>query len=158
MPARLRVNGGTHEVAADGETPLLYVLRNDLALTGPRFGCGKAQCGACTVLLDGRPVPSCVTPLETVGDGEVTTLEGLGNPENPHPVQAAFLAEQAAQCGYCTAGMIMSVAGLLAETPMPSDDQIRAALAGNLCRCGTYSRIFRAVHRASGGGSSDDET
>lgn len=133
----------------DASTPLLYVLRNDLSLNGPRFGCGLAQCGACTVLVNGIPVRSCVTPVSAVATAEVTTLEGLGGRNNPHPVQKAFIAEQAAQCGYCSNGMIMAAASLLAHNPDPSDNEIRQALAGNLCRCGTHTRILKAVRRAA---------
>ena len=133
----------------DASTPLLYVLRNDLSLNGPRFGCGLAQCGACTVLVNGLPVRSCVTPVSAVASAEVSTLEGLGGRDDPHPVQKAFIAEQAAQCGYCSNGMIMAAASLLAHNPDPSDNEIRQALAGNLCRCGTHTRILKAVRRAA---------
>ncbi len=133
----------------DASTPLLYVLRNDLNLNGPRFGCGLAQCGACTVLVNGIPVRSCITPVSAVATAEVTTLEGLGQRDDPHPVQTAFIAEQAAQCGYCSNGMIMAAASLLAHNPEPSDSEIRQALAGNLCRCGTHTRILKAVRRAA---------
>jgi nicotinate dehydrogenase subunit A len=143
------VNGKRHRVTAAPDTPLLYVLRNDLGLNGPKFGCGLSQCGACTVHLGGDAVRSCVTPLSAVGTRPVTTLEGLGTPERPHPLQAAFIDEQAAQCGYCINGMIMTAAALLKKTPRPSETQIRAALAGNLCRCGTHMRILRAVQRAA---------
>jgi len=136
-------------VDVDASTPLLYVLRNDLNLNGPRFGCGLAQCGACTVLVNGLPVRSCVTPVSAVATAEVTTLEGLGERDDPHPVQKAFIAEQAAQCGYCSNGMIMAAASLLAHNPDPSDNEIRQALAGNLCRCGTHTRILKAVRRAA---------
>jgi len=146
----LRVNGRTREVDSDDpDVPLLYVLRNDLGLTGTHFGCGLAQCGACTVLVGGRTIRSCVTPARSVGGRDVITIEGLGSPEQPDPLQAAFIAEQAAQCGYCTTGMIMTAAALLARTATPSDDQVKQSLAGNLCRCGTYTRILRAVTRAS---------
>ncbi len=145
----LNVNGAAHEVNVDPSTPLLYVLRNDLNLNGPRFGCGLAQCGACTVLVDGNPVRSCITPVSAVATGEVTTLEGLGDRDDPHPVQTAFIAEQAAQCGYCSNGMIMAAASLLEHNSNPSDSEIRQALAGNLCRCGTHTRILKAVRRAA---------
>ncbi len=145
----LNVNGAAHEVDIDPSTPLLYVLRNDLNLNGPRFGCGLAQCGACTVLVDGNPVRSCITPMSAVATGEVTTLEGLGDRDDPHPVQTAFIAEQAAQCGYCSNGMIMAAASLLEHNSNPSDSEIRQALAGNLCRCGTHTRILKAVRRAA---------
>jgi len=144
----LTVNGKQHEVAAAPDTPLLYVLRNELELNGPKFGCGLAQCGACTVHIDGRPARSCSVPVSAV-KGKVTTVEGLGTPEKPHRLQAAFVAEQAAQCGYCANGMIMTAAAFLAQNPKPSEAQIRAALDGNLCRCGTHMRILRAVRRAA---------
>jgi nicotinate dehydrogenase subunit A len=134
----------------DPGQPLLYVLRNQLSLTGPKFGCGLGQCGACTVLLDGKPVRSCLTPVSRVERHSVTTIEGLGSPEKPDVVQAAFIAEQAAQCGYCTNGMVMTAKALLAKTPKPSIEQIKTGLAGNLCRCGTHTRILNAVVRASG--------
>jgi nicotinate dehydrogenase subunit A len=147
----LIVNGASRAVESwDPGQPLLYVLRNALGLTGPKYGCGLDQCGSCTVLVDGAPVRSCVVPIAAVAGKRVTTLEGLGSPESPHPVQAAFIAEQAAQCGYCTNGMVMSVVGLLATTPSPTLDQTRAALAGNLCRCGSHDRVLRAVQRAAG--------
>ena len=136
-------------VDADASTPLVYALRNDLGLNGPRFGCGLAQCDACTVLADGTPIRSCVTPLSAVAETEITTVEGLGYRDAPHPVQAAFIAEQAAQCGYCSSGMIMSAAALLERNPNPTEQQIRQALDGNLCRCGTHTRILRAVRRAA---------
>ena len=146
----LRVNGSAREVdSPDPDVPLLYVLRNDLALTGTHFGCGLAQCGACTVLVDGKAVRSCVTPARAVAGMEVTTIEGLGTPAKPDALQAAFIAEQAAQCGYCTAGIIMSAKALLKATPRPTRDQVCEALAGNLCRCGTHTRIVRAIQRAS---------
>jgi len=146
----LRVNGALRVVEADDpDTPLLYVLRNDLGLTGTRFGCGLAQCGACTVLVGGRATRSCATPLRTVAGQEVTTIEGLGSPEQPDPVQAAFIAEQAAQCGYCTAGLVVTARAFLAANPKPSEREVREALAGNLCRCGTHVRVIRAVMRAA---------
>lgn len=148
---KITVNGVQHEVTAEPDTPLLYILRNDLQLHGPKFGCGLAQCGACTILLDGKAIRSCITPTAAATTGEVTTLEGLGTAEKPHPLQQAFIAEQAAQCGYCIAGMIMTSASLLKTNPKPTDTEIRAALAGNLCRCGTHLRILRAVTRVSGG-------
>jgi nicotinate dehydrogenase subunit A len=147
---RITVNGAAHEAQAEPDTPLLYVLRNELGLNGPRFGCGLAQCGACTVLLGGRPIRSCVTPLAAAAAAPITTLEGLGTAEQPHPLQRAFLDEQAGQCGYCIPGIIMSAAVLLAEQPAPTDTQIREALNGNLCRCGSHTRILRAVRRAAG--------
>jgi nicotinate dehydrogenase subunit A len=142
------VNGRPHEVAAAPDTPLLYVLRNELGLAGVKFGCGLAQCGACTVHVDGKPARSCSIPAGAV-TGPVTTIEGLGTPDRPHRLQAAFVAEQAAQCGYCISGMVMSAAALLKANPRPTDAQIRAALDGNLCRCGTHLRILRAVRRAA---------
>ena len=144
----LVVNGKTRAVEADSDTPLLYVLRDNLALNGPKFGCGLAQCGACIVHLDGAPVRSCVTPVSAV-KGKVTTLEGLGSTKKPHPVQKAFIEEQAVQCGYCVNGMIMTAAALLKRNKNPSEAEIRDALAGNLCRCGTHQRIVAAVQRAA---------
>jgi nicotinate dehydrogenase subunit A len=146
----LRVNGQTFHVDVDDpDMPLLYALRDNLNLKGPRFGCGLAQCGACTVHLDGQSVRSCVLPLSAVGTSEIVTLEGLGTPERPHPLQQAFIDEQAVQCGYCINGMIMESAALLRQKPHPSVDEIRQALANNLCRCGTHLRIIRAVQRAA---------
>ena len=146
----LRVNGATRVVETDDpDTPLLYILRNDLGLTGTKFGCGLAQCGACTVLLGGRPIRSCVTPVRTVARQDVTTIEGLGSPERPDPVQAAFIAEQAAQCGYCTAGLVVTARAFLDQNRRPTEDQVREALAGNLCRCGAHLRVIRAVMRAA---------
>jgi len=133
----------------DPEQPLLYVVRNALGQHGPKFGCGLAQCGACTVLVDGKAARSCVTPVKSVANRSVTTIEGLGTPEKPDVVQAAFIAEQAAQCGYCTNGMIMAAKALLAQTPKPTLDQVKQGLNGNLCRCGTHTRILRAVMRAA---------
>jgi|SRR5689334_14154255 nicotinate dehydrogenase subunit A len=149
MSISLKVNGTTHSVPAEPDTPLLYVLRNDLALNGAKFGCGLAQCGACTVLVDGQPVRSCVTPAGTLGSAAITTIEGLGTIEQPHPLQKAFMDEQAAQCGYCIAGMMMTAKSLLDSNPHPSEAQVREALAANLCRCGTHNRIVRAVLRAA---------
>ena len=148
----LDVNGRAARVSDDDpDTPLLYVLRDDLGLHGPRFGCGLGQCGSCTVHVDGQAVRSCITPVSGLKPGaKIVTLEGLGTPEMPHPVQAAFIAEQAAQCGYCINGMIMQSAALLNETPKPDEAAIRQALAQNLCRCGTHLRIVRAVQRAAG--------
>jgi len=147
----LTVNGKRVSVAYDDpQMPLLYVLRDNLGLHGPRFGCGLGQCGACTVHIDGAAVRSCVTPLASVSDKQkVVTLEGLGSPEKPHPLQQAFIAEQAAQCGYCINGMIMQSAAFLAKSKKPSEADIKNALANNLCRCGTHARIVRAVKRAS---------
>ncbi len=149
MSVTLTVNDRRRTVAAARETPLLYILRNDLELSGAKFGCGLAQCGACTVLVDGKAVRSCVTPALAVVDTKITTLEGLGTAAHPHPLQRAFIEEQAAQCGYCIAGMLMSAHALLAEVPRPSEAQIREALDGNLCRCGTHNRIVRAIQRAA---------
>jgi nicotinate dehydrogenase subunit A len=149
MTLTLKVNGKSRQVAAAPDTPLLYVLRNDLELNSPKFGCGLAQCGACTVLIDGKAARSCVTLAGGVANAEIVTLEGLGTLENLHPLQQAFIAEQAAQCGYCTAGMIMSAKALLDRTPHPSEAEVRQALAGNLCRCGTHGRIVRAILRAA---------
>ena len=146
----LRVNGKPLVIDADADMPLLYALRNDLQLNGPKFGCGLAQCGACTVIMDGNAIRSCVTPMSAVQNKSVTTLEGLGSTKKLHKIQQAFVDEQAAQCGYCINGMIMSTKALLDKTPKPTDSQIREALAGNLCRCGTHIRILRAVKRASG--------
>jgi nicotinate dehydrogenase subunit A len=151
MAINLKVNGGSSSVPAEPDTPLLYVLRNDLELNGAKFGCGLAQCGACTVLIDGKAVRSCVTPLGAVGTSEITTIEGLGSIDKPHRLQTAFIEEQAAQCGYCTNGMIMAAKELLDRNPHPGEDDVRAALASNLCRCGTHNRIVRAVMRAARG-------
>src|SRR5689334_2793285 len=143
------VNDRRHEVGAEPETPLLYVLRNDLKLKGARFGCGAGHCGACTVLVDGKPVQSCDFPLSAAAGKSVTTIEGLAANGKPHPLQQAFIEEQAAQCGYCITGIIMAAKALLDSNSRPSDADIRAALKGNLCRCGTHQRILRAVHRAA---------
>lgn len=148
--ATIAVNGVDHSVEASPQTPLLYVLRNELSLNGPQFGCGVGQCGACTVLVDDRPVRSCTLPVSKAAGKRVTTLEGLGGRDNPHPVQQAFIEEQAAQCGYCANGMIMTAVSLLEGNPKPSDEEIKKALDGNLCRCGTHLRIVRAVKRAAG--------
>ncbi len=145
----LQVNGVRHEVReADPDMPLLYALRDEMGLRGPRFGCGLGQCGACTVLLDGQPARSCVTPVSSVEGRAVTTLEGLGTPEAPHPLQRAFIEAQAAQCGTCINGMIMQAHGLLAGNKRPTDAEIAAALEANLCRCGTHLRIVQAVRAA----------
>ncbi|SFL00449.1 (2Fe-2S)-binding protein [Methylorubrum salsuginis] len=148
----LDVNGRAARVSVDDpDTPLLYVLRDDLGLHGPRFGCGLGQCGSCTVHIDGQAVRSCVTPVSSLKpEAKIVTLEGLGGPDRLHPVQVAFIEEQAAQCGYCINGMIMQSAALLNETPKPDEAAIRQALAQNLCRCGTHLRIVRAVQRAAG--------
>lgn len=146
----LRLNGATRSVSSAPDTPLLYVLRDEIGLNGAKFGCGLGQCGACTVLLDDRAVFSCLTPLGSVGDRTVTTVEGLGAEGSPGRMQRAFEAEQAAQCGYCIAGMIVRAEALLRRSPKPTDTEIRTALAPNLCRCGTHIRILRAVRRAAG--------
>jgi nicotinate dehydrogenase subunit A len=152
MAVTLKVNGAVHSVEAEPDTPLLYALRNDLGLSAAKFGCGLGQCGACIVLLDGAPVRSCITPIGALGQSEITTLEGLGTVEHPHPLQAAFIAEQAVQCGYCIPGMIMMAKALLDRNPQPSEAEVRLVLAGNLCRCGTHNRIVRAVLRATQAG------
>ncbi|MBA1272590.1 (2Fe-2S)-binding protein [Stutzerimonas azotifigens] len=149
MALSLHVNGQAHPVSADPDTPLLYVLRNELGLKGPKFGCGLGECGACTVLVEGSPVRSCVLPVASFAERVVTTLEGLGDADNPHPLQQAFIDEQAAQCAYCIPGMIMSAQALLSRVPEPSEAQIRQALMANLCGCGTHVRILRAVQRAA---------
>jgi nicotinate dehydrogenase subunit A len=147
---RLHVNGRAAAVESwDPAQPLLYVLRNALGLHGPKFGCGLGQCGACTVLIDGKPARSCITSVEQAAGHAITTLEGLGTPEQPDPVQAAFIAEQAAQCGYCTNGMIMAATALLNQTPRPTPEQVKQGLDGYLCRCGTHTRILHAVLRAA---------
>lgn len=143
-----RVNGQEAHAAVDADTPLLYVLRNDLQLKGTRFGCGAGACGSCTVLLDGRAVNSCDTPMWAVQDREVTTVEGLGTPERPHPVQQAFVDLQAAQCGYCINGIMLSVAALLQQQAAPSEAALQAALSRHLCRCGTHLRILQAARQA----------
>ena len=148
MAVTLNVNGGAHEVDADPATPLLYVLRDHLALNGARFGCGLGQCGSCTVMVDGEAVFSCVTPILLLEGREIVTVEGLGTIEEPGPMQAAFIEMQAAQCGFCIPGMMMRAQALLQENPAASDAEIRAALEPNLCRCGTHMRILAAVRRA----------
>jgi nicotinate dehydrogenase subunit A len=145
---KLNVNGRLHEIGSDPRTPLLYVLRDELKLNAAKFGCGLGQCGACTVLVDGEAVFSCVTPVELLADKKITTLEGLGTLAQPSPMQRAFIEEQAAQCGYCIPGMMMRAQALLQKKPQADDDEIRAALEPNLCRCGTQMRILRAVDRA----------
>ena len=146
---RLIVNGQQRDVAADPETPLLYVLRGDLGLSGTKFGCGLGQCGACTVLVGGQAVRSCLIPVQAVAGQTVTTIEGLGSPEAPHPLQAAFIEEQAVQCGYCTPGIVMTAKAFLDQAPRPTEAQVRQALAGVLCRCGAHDRVIRAVMRAA---------
>jgi len=145
----LNVNGKTQTVDADPDMPLLYALRNDLGLSNPHFGCGLAQCGACTVHIDGQAVRSCVTPMSAVGNAKVTTLAGLGTPEKPHPVQAAFVQEEVFQCGYCLNGWVMTTAALLKDKKNPTDAEIREGLSGLKCRCGTHMGILRAVKRAA---------
>jgi len=145
----LEVNGKPHTIEADPDMPLLYALRNDIGLNNPHFGCGLAQCGACTVHLDGQPVRSCVTPMSAVGNAKVTTLAGLGTAEKPHPLQAAYVAEEVPQCGYCINGWMMTAAAFLRDKKKPSDAEIREALTGLKCRCGTHMAILRAVKRAS---------
>ena len=149
MAISLNVNGLRRTVAAEPDTPLLYVLRNNLALNGAKFGCGLAQCGACTVLVAGRAIRSCITEIGSIGNAEITTIEGLGTIDKPHPLQRAFIEEQAAQCGYCINGMIMAAKDLLERNPHPTEQEVREGLAGNLCRCGTHGRIIRAVLRAA---------
>jgi nicotinate dehydrogenase subunit A len=151
MPYSLTVNGRERSVESrDPDQPLLYVLRNALGFTGPKFGCGLGQCGACTVIADGTAIRSCQLPVSAAQGMKITTIEGLGSVEKPHPVQAAFIAEAAAQCGYCTNGMVMASAALIAQNPQPSLEEIKQALAGNLCRCGTHDRVLRAVLHATG--------
>jgi nicotinate dehydrogenase subunit A len=145
----LSVNGTVHSVTADPDTPLLYVLRDDLDLNNPHFGCGLAQCGACTVHLDGQPIRSCVTPMSAVGTGRITTLAGLGTPEKPHPLQTAYVEEQVPQCGYCINGWLMTAAAFLRDNKKPTEAQIKDALSGLKCRCGTHLSILRAVKRAA---------
>lgn len=149
MALTLNVNGRLCEVAADAETPLLYALRNDLGLIGTRYGCGLGQCGSCTVIIDGKPVQSCDLPVSAAVGKQITTVEALGTDETLHPLQRAFIAEQAAQCGYCASGILMAAKALLDVNNNPSDSEIRGALEGNLCRCGTHGRILRAIKRAA---------
>lgn len=147
----LNVNDHDHTISAEADSMLLYALRDNLKLHGPKFGCGLSECGACTVIMDGNAVHSCVTPLSATKGRKITTLEGLGSPEHPHPLQQAFIDEQAAQCGYCINGMIMKAKAFLDKNPHPSRDEIKKTLNGNLCRCGTHMRIVRAVQRVAGG-------
>jgi nicotinate dehydrogenase subunit A len=149
---RLIVNGQPREVAADPDAPLLYVLRNDLNLTGTKFGCGLGQCGACTAIVAGQAVRSCVLPLKEAAGKEVLTIEGLGSPEKPDPLQAAIIEEQASQCGYCTPGVVMAAKAFLDTHPRPTEAQVRDALDGVLCRCGTHGRVVRAIMRVAGTG------
>jgi nicotinate dehydrogenase subunit A len=149
QPFKLSVNGQSHTVEADPDMPLLYALRNDLGLNNPHFGCGLAQCGACTVHVDGQPTRSCVTPMSAVGKSEVTTLAGLGTPEKPHPLQTAYVEEQVLQCGYCINGWLMTAAAFLRDNKKPTEAQIKDALSGLKCRCGTHISILKAVKRAA---------
>ncbi len=146
----LTINGHEHRIDAEPDTPLLYVLRDELGLNGAKFGCGLGQCGACTVIVDGAAIFSCLTPIETLPGRQVTTIEGLGTAQHPGPVQQAFIEEQAAQCGYCIAGMVMRAQALLVRTPTPDEREIRDGMNPNLCRCGTHMRILAAVRRAAG--------
>ena len=147
--AKLDINGKALDVDVEGDTPLLYVLRDDLKMNGAKFGCGLGQCGACTVLVDNKPVFSCLVPVSVLEGRKITTIEGLGTVDKPGPLQRAFIEEQAAQCGYCTAGIVMRAEALLRETREPSDGQIRQYLSPNLCRCGTHNRVIKAVKRAA---------
>ncbi len=147
----LKVNGKTHSLDVDPTTPLLYVLSDDLELRGPKFGCGLGQCGACTVIVKGQAVRSCITPVSSVAGSEITTLEGIGTIDKPHPLQRAFIAEQAAQCGFCVNGVIMTAKALLDQNPKPSDEQIREAMSGVLCRCFTHVRMIQAINRVRQG-------
>ncbi|HWI79655.1 MAG TPA: (2Fe-2S)-binding protein [Ramlibacter sp.] len=149
MTVSLNVNGKQHTSPAAPDTPLLYVLRNDVGINSAKYGCGEAMCGACTVLLDGRPIRSCVYPASKAAQARITTLEGLGSPERLHALQRAFIEEQAAQCGYCSSGVIMSAKSLLERIPNPTVPQIKEALTGHLCRCGTHTRIVKAIQRAA---------
>ena len=149
MSYRITVNGEPHQVTAAPETPLLYVLRNDLGLNGPKFGCGLGQCGACSAIVGGKLARTCSIALQDVGEDQIITLEGLGTLQTPHPLQRSFIEEQAAQCGYCSNGMIMAAKALLHRNSNPSDEEIKNALADQLCRCGVHNRIVRAVRRAA---------
>jgi nicotinate dehydrogenase subunit A len=146
----IHVNGDAHSVDADGRCPLLYVLRDDLGLNNPRFGCGLAQCGACTIIVDGQAIRSCIAPVSSVAGKKITTIEGLGTPEHPHPLQQAFIEEQAFQCGYCLNGWVMASKALLDSNPHPTEKEITDALSGLVCRCGSHVSIYRAVRRAAG--------
>ena len=147
----LNVNGRTQTVDVDPETPLLYVLSDDLALNGPKFGCGMAQCGACTVISNGKAIRSCVTPVQTVSGAQITTLDGLGTPENPHPIQKAFIEEQAAQCGFCLSGVVLTAKAFLDQNPKANEAQVRQAMNGVLCRCFTHTRMVRAIMKYAQG-------
>jgi nicotinate dehydrogenase subunit A len=147
MRTSLRVNGRTHVVDVDPDTPLLYVLGDELHLRGPKFGCGLGQCGACTVLKNGQAVRSCITPVGGIHQDEIVTLEGLGTPEKPHPIQQAFIEEQAAQCGFCLSGVILTAKAFLDRSPKATEDEIRQALSGVLCRCFVHARMFKAIQR-----------
>ncbi len=149
MAIEFRLNGKQISVDVDAQTPLLEVLRNDIELNGAKFGCGLAQCGACAVLLDGESIRSCVMPISAIADKSVTTLEGLGTADNPHPLQTAFIDEQALQCGYCTSGIIVTAAALLNQNAAPTDQEIRESLSGHLCRCGAQPRMIKAVAKAA---------
>ena len=149
MAVTLKINGASRSVPAEPDTPLLYILRNDLELNGAKFGCGAAQCGACTVLVDGQAVRSCVTAIGSLANAEIITLEGLGSLDKPHALQRAFIAEQALQCGYCVSGILMSAAALLKRNPSPTSREVKEALDRNLCRCGSHNRMVRAVLRAA---------
>lgn len=153
MSLTINVNGTPRAVLADAGTPLLYVLRNDLDLKGARYGCGAGLCGACMVIVDGEAVQSCDVPVGAVAGKRITTIEGIGTPDEPHPLQRAFIEEQAAQCGYCASGIIMTAKALLDSNPAATDAEIRSALAGNLCRCGTHTRILRAIRKAAVAGA-----
>jgi nicotinate dehydrogenase subunit A len=153
MPIHLTVNGRAHAVDVDPSTPLLYVLSDEIAANGPKFGCGLGQCGACTVIVKGQAIRSCITPVKSVAGGDVTTLDGLGTPEKPHPIQQAFIDEQAAQYGFCLSGVILSAKALVDRTPKPTDEQIQQALSGVLCRCFAHQRMIAAVKRYADGRS-----
>lgn len=143
----LKVNGTAHTLDVEPQTPLLYVLSDDLGLNGPKFGCGQAQCGSCTVIVNGRAIRSCSVPVGSVANAEITTLDGLGTPENPHPIQKAFIDEQAAQCGFCLSGVVLTAKAFLDQNPRASEEQIRQAMSGVLCRCFTHTRMLRAIGR-----------
>ena len=157
MRIKITVNGRAHDVVADEETPLLYVLRNETGCKGVRYGCGLGQCGTCTVIIDGKPVQSCDVPVSAVAGKAITTIEGIGSVDHPHPLQRAFVDEQAAQCGYCATGIIMSAKALLDANPHADDAAIRTALNGNLCRCGTHHRILQAVRRVAASGTGGEK-